>query len=169
VITAPRTVTLDAGQTVGTLSFNSAQSYTLAGSNTLTLDNGTDAPQITDGNGNHTIGTNLAIAGSNAMQANVVNGADTLTISGAISGNAGLQKLGLGTVVLSGANTYTGSNTVDVGTLRLSGSGTLGNTANPVTINNTGVLDLGGTTQTTGVATFNDGRRRCVVRFTSLS
>ncbi len=110
-------MTLDANQTVGTVSFNSSQSYTLAGSNTLTLDNGADAPQITDGSGSHAIGANLAIVGSNAAQVNVVSAADTLTISGrSRQRRPGEGRLGRPGAV-SGANTYTGANTVDLGTL----------------------------------------------------
>ena len=55
-ITAPRTVTLNAPQTVGSLGFNSVQPFTIAGANTLTLDNGTDAATIAVTGGSHTLG-----------------------------------------------------------------------------------------------------------------
>jgi autotransporter-associated beta strand protein len=48
---------------------------------------------------------------------NAANGG-TLTISGIISGN-GFEKVGVGTVVLTAANTYTGNTTVSAGTLAL--------------------------------------------------
>jgi autotransporter-associated beta strand protein len=156
-ITAPRTVTLDAGQTVGTLAFNSDNSFTIAGANTLTLDNDGEAAQITDADGSHTVGVDLAIAGSLAAQVNVVGALDTLTLSGAISGSAGIQKLGTGTLVLSGANTYTGANAVNNGTLQLSGAGTLGAATNTLTVTNSATVDLGGSSQSTGALTLTDG------------
>lgn len=48
----------------------------------------------------------------------VVNRSDTLALSGAISGSGQLQQVGLGTTVLSGANTYRGLTTVANGTLK---------------------------------------------------
>ena len=155
-ITAPRTVTLDANQTVGSIGFNSAQSYTISGANTLTLDNGADPnAQIADTNGNHTLGVNLAQGGAvTNTQFNVTNAADTLTFSGVLSGATGLQKLNAGNLVLSGANTYTGATVINGGTVTLSGAGTLGNTANTLAVTNA-TLDLGATSQTTGAATFS--------------
>ncbi|MDO5113819.1 MAG: autotransporter-associated beta strand repeat-containing protein, partial [Planctomycetia bacterium] len=46
----------------------------------------------------------------------------TITLSGALSGNGGVTKTGAGTLVLSGENTYTGKTTVEMGTLELNGS-----------------------------------------------
>ena len=60
----------------------------------------------------------------------------TLTVSGNISGghvNAGIEKLGAGTVILSGANTYTGATTISAGTLSAAAgalAGTSGITVN---------------------------------------
>ena len=39
-ISAPRTVTLNAPKTVGAMVFNNANSYTIAGSNTITIGDG---------------------------------------------------------------------------------------------------------------------------------
>ena len=71
----------------------------------------------------------------------VVRGADTapeVNMSGALSGDAGLRKLGDGTLVLSGANTYTRATEIDGGTLLVSGS--LDAQTYPVNVNNTGKL-----------------------------
>ena len=64
----------------------------------------------------------------------------TLTISGNISSGhalAGIEKLGAGTVILSGANAYTGSTTVSAGTLSAASgalAGTSGITVNGATL-----------------------------------
>ena len=73
----------------------------------------------------------------------------TQTISGVISDGATpgfLGMLGPGTLVLSGANTYSGGTTISAGTLQLSGAGTLGAPSGTLGVSG-GVLDLGGTTQ----------------------
>ncbi|HRQ80266.1 MAG TPA: putative Ig domain-containing protein, partial [Azospirillaceae bacterium] len=49
------------------------------------------------------------------------NTGDTLTISGNISGGYALTKVGSGTLVLSGTNTWTGATTLSAGTLTLQG------------------------------------------------
>ena len=46
----------------------------------------------------------------------------TATIGSTIAGSAGLRKEGAGLLILSGANTYTGTTTVSDGTLRVNGS-----------------------------------------------
>jgi len=76
--------------------------------------------------------------------------ANDLTVSAAISGTgAGLIKAGAGTLVLSGANTYTGGTNISVGALVLSSAGTLGDSANALTMSG-GRLDLGTLSQTVG-------------------
>ena len=114
--------------------------------------------------GNETIGS-LAGAGT------VTNGGYTLTTggngtsttySGVASGTGGLTKAGSGTLTLDGSNTYTGSTTVSVGTLDVTGSlassvigvsdgatlkvdgSSLGDTTSAVTLTGTGDMTLAG-------------------------
>ena len=56
-LAAPATVTLDGDQTVGTLSFNSANAFTIAqgAGGSLILDNASTQASLTSGNGSHTI------------------------------------------------------------------------------------------------------------------
>jgi autotransporter-associated beta strand protein len=84
VITAPRTVTIDGARTVGTLTFDNAQSYTLGGSGPLTI-NG-DGATLEVLRGSHTISAPLTIAAGKTV---TKSGAGTLTISGTQSHGAG--------------------------------------------------------------------------------
>jgi autotransporter-associated beta strand protein len=93
-ITAPRTVSLDAGKTVGSLIFDNAQSYTLAGAGPLRI-NSDAAAMIDVVNGSHTISAPLSIATSESV---TKVGAGTLTISGA-------QTHGAGAVLVASAGT----------------------------------------------------------------
>jgi autotransporter-associated beta strand protein len=64
---------------------------------------------------------------------------DTLTISGAVSGNGGVTKNGGGTLVLNGTNTYNGSTVVNAGILNAASAGALGSN-NTVTVNGGSLL-----------------------------
>jgi fibronectin-binding autotransporter adhesin len=71
---------------------------------------------------------------------------DSLTITGQISGSGNLFKYGSGTLVLTAQNTYTGTTTVDTGTLRLGTD----NAINPATTMKIGpgTFDMAGYNQT---------------------
>ena len=165
-VTTAQTVSLDADQSIAGLTFTSAGAVTLQGggtNRTLTLGNsglaintGAGAVNV----GSATSGQNVALAVSanqtwtNASVSllSVLNGVNlddnTLTIAGAgqttfggvLSGTGGsLSKLDGGTLVLSGANTYTGATTIGAGTVQVGTGGTTG-TLGAGNISNNGTL-----------------------------
>jgi len=76
----------------------------------------------------------------------------TATISSALTGTGGLAKTDLGTLVLSGFNTYAGDTTISAGTLKFDVDlgGTLGAPTGALAIAGGATFDLTGTSQTVG-------------------
>ncbi len=85
-----------------------------AASGNLTFNSGT--LQYGGDNSSSTRGATLNSGGGTVE---IVNGATTLAVSGIIAGSSGgsLTKIGNGTLILGGANSYNGSTIVNVGTL----------------------------------------------------
>lgn len=118
IISAPRNVTINsAAATVGTLNINSAQSYTLnaTGGGFLVFNNNGNGAALNVTTGTHTISAPVVLAEDTALALD----ATQLTISGALSGPGRLVKTGTGTLVLSGANTFTGGISFVDGILRI--------------------------------------------------
>ncbi|MBW7894308.1 MAG: autotransporter-associated beta strand repeat-containing protein, partial [Opitutaceae bacterium] len=93
--------------------------------------------------------------------ANIINNTYNLTVTGdhdttinAVigSGSGGLIKSGAGTLTLNAANTYTGTTTVNAGTLVATNAGALGSTAGGTTVNAGGTLELQNSITITGEA-----------------
>jgi YVTN family beta-propeller protein/autotransporter-associated beta strand protein len=106
--------TLEAG---AVNAFSPLSAFTIASGATLDL-----------ANFNQTIGS-LAGAGSVTLGSAVLttgNDNTSTTFSGTISGTGGLTKIGAGTLVLTGNNTYSGLTTITAGTLQLGDGGTNG-------------------------------------------
>ncbi|MBT2324306.1 autotransporter-associated beta strand repeat-containing protein, partial [Variovorax paradoxus] len=62
---------------------------------------------------------------------------NTFTVSQSLTGGGPLQKLGAGTLVFTGTNTYTGGTTISAGTLQIGNGGTTGSIAGDVLNNGT--------------------------------
>lgn len=69
---------------------------------------------------------------------------NTFTIAGNINGSGNLNKIGAGTLALTGANTYTGTTTVSAGTLNAAVTNALGGTTGSITVSRGGTLLLSG-------------------------
>ena len=82
--------------------------------------------------------------------------ANALTVDGAITNTGGITKAGAGTLILNGANTYTGKTTINSGTVILSGSGTAGTIASDLEVAG-GLLNLSAGTKTNAAFTLSGG------------
>jgi hypothetical protein len=88
-ITALSTVTLDSPVTLGTLNFNSLQSYTIAGASSLTLQTSSGNASINVQAGSHEISVPIMLNSDT-----VINGPGIIELSGGISGAHTLTVLG---------------------------------------------------------------------------
>lgn len=156
-ITGDVSMALGANRTIGNITFTddttSSHNLSLTG-NILTLDVSSGAPSI-----------------------DVTQSGRTLMISSIIAGNDGLTKNGVGTLRLSGDNTYTGGTVISAGTLQIGAGGTTGtlgtgavtnnaalnfNRSGQITVGNVisgsgSVSNNGGTLEITGNNTYGGG------------
>ena len=93
----------------------------LAGSNTYTGSTAISPGTLQIGNGGG--GESFASPSVSNSGALVFNQSDTFLYAGSISGTGSLIKLGPGTAVLSGSNTYTGPTIISAGTLQIGNGG----------------------------------------------
>ena len=119
VITLPTTVTVDGVFAVDSLTFSSPISYTIAPlgiGNYLTLGGGGGLQNIVlTGTGSHEISSPLTLASNMVINQGSTG---TLTLSGGVSGLHNVVQQGTGFVILSAANSYTGSTTIQGGTMQ---------------------------------------------------
>ncbi len=139
-ITADRTVSLDGAtgdRTLTSVVFGDSETAT-AGS--WILNNGGVSTN------------NLILAG---ITVNALGAGKTATISAVIQGTVGLVKSGVGTLVLSGVNTYTGTTTVDGGELQWGITDATATSA--LTVNNGGTVNIQGFSDSVGAVTIAKG------------
>ena len=141
----------------GTLALTGSSNYSgpttvTGGFLQLSANNNLGSSALTVNGGGLRFGTTFTdlrgfVSGSNGatLDSNGLN----VSTSGVISGPGGLTKSGLGSLTLSGANTYTGGTILDQGTLIVANTKALGAVTNTLLINNA-VLDLNGQTVATG-------------------
>jgi|GEM_PF-5846740 len=108
---------------------------------------------------NGTSSTNAFTIAGNAINLtgngtiNVSSSTGTGTISAPLGGSVGMNKTGTGTLVLSGANTYTGTTTITAGTLQIAANDSIP-TGSALNILNGGSLNLGAFNQTIAGLTY---------------
>ncbi|WP_043589733.1 autotransporter-associated beta strand repeat-containing protein [Geminisphaera colitermitum] len=147
-----KAIALGATRTIGSLEITSmADAFSITG-NTLTLSSAGGSKLILSGAANVTIGSALTMGTD--MEVNVGADAGDLTIAGNITGSSRkLTKIGDGTLILAGTNSYSGGTTLESGLLRLTGTHS---GAGNVIING-GTYKLEGTYSGAGNFTLNTG------------
>jgi hypothetical protein len=115
-LTAPHTVTVDSAISVGQLTFDNANAYTIAGANALTLDVASGDAQVTVNTGSHVISAAVTLADNATVT--VSPAASNLSLTGGING-AGLRlsKAGDGTLTINRISA--GTLAIDAGTVSL--------------------------------------------------
>ena len=169
--------------------------FTISGGDNGKIDNTSGSAITLSTNNAQSWSNNFAFVGSNDLNLgtgavtmggsrSVTVTAGTLTVGGAISGSFPLAKAGIGTLVLGGANAYTGATTVSAGKLLINGSldalsavavngGTLGGTGTingSVTVaaagniapgTSVGTLSIGGGLTVSAMANGGSGKLNC--------
>jgi autotransporter-associated beta strand protein len=135
-----RTITLDGNHTIGNIAF------TINNNRTYIINSGTPSSSA----------LTLQVS-SGTPSVSVAAGASSgfLIINAPVAGTQGLTKSGIGTLVLGGVDTYTGTTTLSLGNLVVDGSLATGS---PVIVNNTGTQPgLGGKGTIIDGVTLNSG------------
>jgi len=128
-----RTVTVSAGTPFGTLRFDSLGNYTIDSAEAgelecrATIGAGAIEVYAANGAGSHTITAPIKLTSS--LVINQTSTSALVTLAGPITtpgGTTGLTKVGAGTLVLSGSNTFNGGLEIQKGTVRVTSAGALG-------------------------------------------
>ncbi len=133
------TLTNAAGITVNSLQFSGGTNATLnsTNANPLTVNSGAIASFSSNVNMSHTIGSGFSslILGNGEGIVTVAYSSGTITIAAPINvtNGGGLTKTGSGTLALTAANLYTGTTTINQGTLQIGKGGTTGAVSSNVT------------------------------------
>jgi beta-glucanase (GH16 family) len=142
VLTQPRSVTIDAPITVGSLTFDSAQSYTLGGTQTITFDTTGPSPVATVLNGSHTINAPVVLNRSTIFA--LATASSSLSVASmSFASGVSLTKTGPGTLATKNIRTA-GGLTVSAGSVQILADGTASglSTLSTLSIATDGVLDL---------------------------
>jgi fibronectin-binding autotransporter adhesin len=141
-------VVVDAPFTLGQLRYDSAQSYSIQGSQTLTFSNtaGNASILLASTSASQTVSAPAVLA----TDLTVTSNAAGLTMSGGIteSGSHGLT-LAAGTLTLAGTNTYTGDTNLNAGTLKM-GAANAAAAGSKIVLAAGATVDLASTNQVIG-------------------
>lgn len=129
---------------------NPIDAVTIALGNTLT--NGVSGIDMNSATTNLTIGAGVSLGGAQTWS---VATDRTLTVSGVVSGVGPLTKSGAGTLLLSGANNYTGGTVNNAGVLQINSGTGVGAAAGGLTNNNGATVRINTSTSIANPVNFN--------------
>ena len=134
-LNAPTSITLECGATGSTLS----------GTGLLTLGGNVTVNKITGTGAGATISCPVALGATRTFTvADETTSVNDLTLSGIVSTAFGITKDGLGTLSLSGVNTYTGLTTITAGVINVKNNSGLGTTAGATTVASGAAIQIDG-------------------------
>lgn len=139
------------GQTLTLTSASGTFSGTILGSGGLTITGGTQT--LTSNNsytGATTVSGGVLRLGSSAVSNNITDNATVsffsgtpIALTGVISGSGAVTQTGNGVTTISAGQTYTGATTISLGTLALSGAGSIASSSN---VEDDAIFDISGAT-----------------------
>jgi len=151
ILTGPNATVLGADTNwAGIRIANPIDLVTIGAGNTLT--NGASGIDMSAATTNLTIGAGVSLGGAQTWN---VAADRTLTVSGVVSGAGPLTKAGAGTVVLGGANNYTGGTVNNAGVLQINTGTGVGATAGGLTNNNGSTVRINTSTSIANPVNFN--------------
>ncbi len=128
----------------GSLTKNGNSTLVLAGANTYS--------------GGTTVNAGVLGGASTSLQGAITNNSSVIfnqpttgTYSGVMSGSGSLIKQNTGTLILSGANTYSGGTTISGGSLSIASNNNLGNGSGDLTLNGGSLLSTAGFTSSRNI------------------
>ncbi|MEM1080091.1 MAG: autotransporter-associated beta strand repeat-containing protein [Pseudomonadota bacterium] len=131
-------VNLSIDRTIGSMRFDDARAYTIMGGagDELIFDVTTGTALMTidnsNGDGAHVISNDILLADDLLI---TQRSASPFLLSGTVTGAQAVTLDGIGTIVLTGTNNYSGVTTIDAGTLQIGNGGTSGSIAGNVVTN----------------------------------
>src|SRR3954454_4978409 len=131
-ISQPRTVTVDTARTLGQLTLDNSNRYTIAGTGTLNIDVASGSGTIASANGSHTIATAVALAKNTNVS--VSGSSSVLTISGPLTTAAGVTLTKTGGGSLEVRNVRVSTLALNTGAVRVTPDGTSGGASNIATL-----------------------------------
>jgi len=149
-------VTVSSGSLVANTSLTvSAGNFSVSGGSASLNAGSVITNDVTVSGGTLTVSNANSVAGALRLSDGTVNGGGTITAAGGyaltngsigaiLAGSAAVTKAGTGTVVLSAANTFTGTTTVSGGTLNIQNASALGATNGGTVVSNNSTLALQG-------------------------
>jgi autotransporter-associated beta strand protein len=131
-------------QTNGGVSSGSVAQVFAFGGNTAVNTNGTDTTSVIGGRVNLREGNTANNVNFNVASGITPSGVDLLVSAAVTGGSIGITKLGSGTMLMTGSNSYTGTTTISEGTLQVGAGANDGVIGGPIVNNSALIYSISG-------------------------